>query len=211
MYNPPRYQVQDDQAALDLMDRNPFATLISVFEGEPVVTHAPLTPKRVAGGFELIGHIAKANPHWKTFAHSRLTAIFQGAHGYVTPVWYAKNNVPTWNYSVVHASGPVELIEDEAGILKCLEELTAHAERHWPSGWRFFVPENLQGPHLEKAIVGFRVKVESLNFKRKLHQAASPADRAGVLRGLQERGDAGSLALLADMWELYDESGERRQ
>ncbi len=43
--------------------------------------------------------------------------IFQGPQGYLTPNWYPSKAehgkvVPTWNYTVVHAYGRPEVIED---------------------------------------------------------------------------------------------------
>lgn len=208
MYNPQRYKSVDTNEALELMDKNPFATVITIVEGKPMVSHLPLTPKKVDGKIELIGHLAKANPHWKIFVNSKATIIFQGPHTYITPKWYTEDNVPTWNYSVVYVSGSVELIEDYQGIVECLKELTVHIERHWPSGWEFFVPEDLAGEILTKSIVGFRIKADEINFKKKLSQNRTPEDRIGVLNGLETRTDDNSRGVLADMLELYFKNGE---
>ena len=138
MYNPQRFKSEDTDEAFNLMDQNPFATVITVAEGKPFVSQLPLIPKRVGDKIELVGHLARANPHWKSFSNSQATVIFHGPHTYITPKWYAENDVPTWNYATVHITGFVELIETHDGIVECLKELTAHVERHWPSGWEFF-------------------------------------------------------------------------
>lgn len=210
MYNPQRYKAENISEAFDLMDQHPFATVISVSEGTPQVSHLPLTPKRTGEQIELIGHLARANPHWRLLSTANTTAIFQGPHAYITPTWYAKDDVPTWNYSTVHASGPIQLIEDHDGLVECLKDLTAHVERHWPSGWAFAIPGDLSGNVLSKSIVGFRIRVESISFKKKLSQNRSVADRAGVLRGLGERQDHASHGVLADMLKLYTMDGEKR-
>lgn len=209
-YNPQRYKAENISEAFDLMDQNPFATVISVSEDKPLVSHLPLTPKRVGEHIELIGHLARANPHWRLLSTANTTVIFQGPHAYITPTWYAKDDVPTWNYSTVHASGPIQLIEDQQGLVECLKDLTAHVERHWPSGWEFAIPDDLSGDVLSKSIVGFRIRVESINFKKKLSQNRSPADRAGVLRGLGERKDDASQGVLREMLKLYSKDGEKR-
>ncbi len=190
------------------MDRNPFATLITATNNLPFVSHLPLTPKKVGDKIELIGHLARANPHWKSFANAQATAIFHGPHTYITPKWYAENDVPTWNYSTVHVGGRIELIESYDGIVECLKELTAHVERHWPSGWEFFISDDLTGEILPKSIVGFKIEVDMLNFKKKFSQNRTPADRAGVLLGLENRSDAGSRAVLTEMLKIYSPSGE---
>jgi len=210
MYNPQRYKTTDINEAFELMDRNPFATVITVTDGKPFVSHLPLTPKKVGDKIELIGHLARANPHWKSFAGNQATVIFHGPHTYITPKWYAENDVPTWNYSTVHVSGRIDLIETYDGIVECLKELTAHVERHWPSGWDFFIPDDLSDEILPKSIVGFKIKIDEINFKKKLSQNRTPADRAGVLRGLETRNDDNSRTILKEMLDLYSPNGESR-
>ena len=213
LYNPPRFRVDDLDGAFEIMDKNPFATVISVAEGgEPVISHLPLTPKWIqgGGGIELIGHLARANPHSKVIGTGSIHVVFHGAHAYITPKWYVHDSVPTWNYTAVHVKGRVELIETFEGLIDCLQDLSAHAERHWPSGWKFWVPEDLGEKFLPKKILGFRISIDELSFKKKLSQNRPPEEVAGVLRGLEARGDAGSLALLEDMRKLYADSGERK-
>lgn len=88
----------------------------------------------------------------------------------------------------------------------CLKELTTHVERHWPSGWDFFIPEDLTGDILTRSIVGFKIIVDSINFKKKLSQNRSAADFSGILKGLQGRQDEASQLVLADMLRLYTSS-----
>ena len=71
----------------------------------------------------LYGHLAKANPQWRTAPIGEALAIFMGPDAYVTPRWYATKRetgkvVPTWNYVTVHAYGPVEFFEDADRLLE---------------------------------------------------------------------------------------------
>lgn len=208
VYNPAKYKSEDSAEAFELMDKYPFATLISVADGKPFVSHLPLTPKKSPAGIELIGHMARANPHWGHFKNAPVTVIFLGPYTYITPQWYAENAVPTWNYSSIHAVGQPTLIEDTNGIIECLKELTSHVERHWPSEWDFYIPEELTGDALSKSVIGFKIKINEINFKKKLSQTRTPADRAGVLRGLESRTDDNSRAVLKEMQALYSTDGE---
>lgn len=210
MYNPQRFKSEDDQEVFELMDRHPFATVITVVDGKPFVSHLPITPKKIGDKIELIGHLARANPHWRSFVNSQATVLFHGPQTYITPKWYAEDDVPTWNYSTVHVTGPVDLIESTEGIVECLKELTTHIERHWPSGWEFFIPGDLTGDVLSKSIVGFKIKADEINFKKKLSQNRSPADRAGVLKGLETRSDDSSRSVLTEMRKLYSLNGESK-
>lgn len=214
MYMPPSTRSENSNDAFELMDRNPFATVISMPSSAgapsselplPFISHLPLTVLNgpADSSFILIGHCARANPHWRHFSSGPATAIFQGAHAYITPKWYEQNDVPTWNYSVVHAIGRVELVEDYSGLLDSLKILSKHAERLWPSGWDFFLPEDLSSPDVVmKSIVGFKIHVEKFSYKKKLGQRLSPASRQGVIDGLATRGDDQSLGVRAAMLAL---------
>jgi transcriptional regulator len=56
----------------------------------------------------LLGHIAIANPQWKSAAPGAgALAIVSGPQAYISPSWYeakARHGrvVPTWNYEAVH-------------------------------------------------------------------------------------------------------------
>lgn len=208
MYNPTRYKSEDTKEAFELMDRYPFATIISVNDNNPTISHLPLTPKWQDDKIELIGHMARANFHWKILDKASSTFVFHGPHTFITPMWYTENNVPTWSYSTVHLSGKITLIEDNEGLVECLKHLTNHTERLWPSGWDFFIPDNLSGDNLSKSIVGFKVIVDQINFKKKLSQNRSVTDRAGVLVGLKSRSDENSHLVLKDMMRMYTQNGE---
>jgi transcriptional regulator len=202
MYNPARFKVENVGEAFEFMAQFPFVTLVSVAEGAPMISHVPLVPKMVDGKIELIGHMARANPHGQILSAGSCTAIFLGSHSYVTPEWYVKHDVPTWNYSSLHARGVVEMIEEEAGVIQCLRTLSDHVEKLWPSGWKFFIPEDLAGPNLTRGIVGFKLAVEQINFKRKLGQNRSVEDIGGVIDGLATRDDDNSRGVRADMLKV---------
>lgn len=210
-YNPPRFQGKNKLEALEFMHVNSFATVISVFENNPMISQLPLTLQMNGDELFLIGHLAKQNPHASVISKSKATILFQGAHTYITPVWYAENDVPTWNYSSVQVTGDVELIEDNEGLIECLKILTDDTEKKYPSGWDFFIPEDLQGPTLTKSIVGFKIKVSDISFKQKLSQNRSAIDRKGILDGLAQRTDAQSQDVLVDMKRLYNDDGSLKK
>lgn len=210
-YNPPRFQAKNKLDALDFMAVNSFATVITVFENNPTISQLPLTIEVRGDDIFLIGHLAKQNPHANIISKSKVTVLFHGAHTYITPVWYAENDVPTWNYSSIQVTGDVELIEDNQGLIDCLKVLTDDTEKKYPNGWDFFIPEDLQGPALTKAIVGFKIKVCEMSFKQKLSQNRSANDRRGILHGLAQRTDAQSQSVLADMKRLYNDDGSLKK
>lgn len=206
-YNPNKFKSDDVDAALALMNAYPFATLLSIVGGEPFVSHLPLLTERNQDKIILTGHMSRANQHWKHL-DGGATAVFHGPHAFITPKWYAKNDVPTWNYSVVHVRGQIKLIEDFSGISTCLQKLTTYLEKNWPSGWEFWIPPDLGPEALPRQIVGFEVVVDDIAHKAKLSQNRSPEDRKGVMQGLATRLDEQSRLVLADMQNLYDDQGE---
>ena len=82
----------------ELIEHFGFATLVSVDNGEPSVTHLPLLLDRTASEHGmLLGHMARANNQWRGFERGgEALVIFQAEHGYVSPSWYETDpSVPT--------------------------------------------------------------------------------------------------------------------
>jgi transcriptional regulator len=199
MYNPSRYQGSDTEIE-EIIGRFPFATLLTAGAGGGLkISHVPLVlEKRTAEQWVLIGHLARANDHWKTLEGHESTAIFHGPHAYITPLWYEQCDVPTWNYVTAHLSGSVALLESEEATLGALRKLSAKTEGQ--DGWKFEVPHDLAAPGvLMKSIVGFELAVSRREAKLKLSQNKGSTDFQGVLRGLSARSDEQSLGVLAWM------------
>ena len=116
MYIPPAFRLDDRAVALELMRGNPFALLVvATARGELDITHLPILVDVDGDALALRGHVSKANPASGLIAGAssgapvRATVVFTGAHTYVSPDLYqAENQVPTWNYLAVHASGTLE-------------------------------------------------------------------------------------------------------
>lgn len=201
MYAPGYSKEQDLLRIIALMQEYPFATLIAQGSGKPEISHLPLTLKiapepKNAEDILIYGHMARANPQWKLFEQGEVTAIFHGPYGYITPQWYSDPlNVPTWNYAVVHATGRARVIEGLEGSDQVLREAVEEFERHEPKPWKYELPEEFRDG-LVRAIVAFEIRVTGIEGKFKLSQNRDPADREGVLRGLERRGGEMSRGLL---------------
>jgi transcriptional regulator len=193
MYLPFQFKNEDESRSLEIIAAHPFATLISISPSEEAglfVSHLPLVIESSETGLILLGHLAKANPHWKFLQGTKVTAIFHGPNAYITPKWYAENDVPTWNYSVVHVRGRVELIEDREAIVDCLKKLTAHVEAGASEPWKFWIPDGLSSEEdLCSVIIGFRIVVDEVKAKFKLSQNRSEEDQRRVVNGLNARSD----------------------
>ena len=195
MYNPAHFKEEDPQALHELMAQYPLATLVTLGAQGLAATHQPLLHDCRAGGFGVLrGHMAKANPQWSNLSQdAQALAIFTGPQHYISPNWYPSKAehgkvVPTWNYVVVHARGPLRVIRDPAWLKRNVSELTAAHEAAFPNPWTpEAAPEGFVD-NMVNAIVGIEMTVESLEGKWKASQNRPEADRLGVIAALRNLG-----------------------
>lgn len=195
MYTPAHFKMEDSDT-LDLLETLSFATLVSLGEGGLLSTPLPLLLDRSNGGIRLIGHVARANPHWKRFDPAVPSlAIFQGGDAYVTPSWYVEKQktgkvVPTWNYVSIHVHGRLEAVEDPVALLEIVTHLTNRHESGRERPWQVSdAPADYIAAML-RGIVGVVLHVEKLEGKAKLSQNKAAEDRAAIRAGM-----AGVLAI----------------
>jgi transcriptional regulator len=185
MYVPKAFAVDDLTQLQDFMDEFNFATVVTQRDGELTASHIPFLLDRGVEPYGVLrAHVAVRNPQLEDFrSGSRALVIFQGPHTYVSPSWYVKpENVPTWNYTVVHAYG-VPKIGDQAAMAALLKDLVGKHEKPFEQPWAFD-PNDAWIQKLLPEIAGFEIKIEKLQGKFKLNQNRTPADRAGVIEAL---------------------------
>ncbi len=179
----------------------PLATLVTVSGGTAEANHLPLLidPDPAPKG-TLRGHVARANPLWRLAPDSEALAVFQGPQAYVTPSSYPSKQahgkvVPTWNYAVVHARGPLVIRDDREWLRGLVSRLTERHESGRPQPWGVGdAPADYIDRMLE-AIVGIEIPVTRIEGKWKVSQNRAQPDREGVAAGLRERGDAEALLM----------------
>ena len=195
LYVPSPFVVRDDAIAHRLIDEYPFATLVTPTGGEPQVTHLPL----LRDGDDLVGHVARANPHWQAFGGADSLAIFHGPHAYVSPTWYGAPAamVPTWNFCTVHVQGRVEILDGLDDRERVLARLVTAFEGDGEASWRFELDGARRRAMLD-AIVAFRLPAGRLTAKLKLSQNRSRQDRERVATALAGRDDP--LARATSTW-----------
>jgi transcriptional regulator len=187
VYVPDPFAERELEVLHGWLRRFPFALLVTAAGGDFAATHLPfwLDPARGPQG-TLYGHVAKANPHWRCFdGTTRALAVFSGPHAYVSPRWYEREGVPTWNYVAVHAEGAPRRIEDAEQVQQLLRRLT---EVYEGEGGFAALPQDLVA-RLSRGIVAFELPIERLTGKAKLSQNRTAGDRAGVIRGLEQQGE----------------------
>ena len=130
-------------------------------------------------------HVARANPiRERLLGGEPVLAVFRGPHGYVSPGWYtSRDEVPTWNYAVVHAHASPRLLSDDE-LVTSLAALAAVHEAGQPEPWTLADLTAETMGKLFPAIAGFALTITALEAKLKLSQNRKPDDREGALRGL---------------------------
>jgi transcriptional regulator len=190
IYLPDVFHETNLDALHALIESHSFATLISPDAIEPMITHLPLLLDRGRGAQgTLIGHFARANPHWrKLHERSDAIAVFHGPHAYVSPSWYGVHpSVPTWNYAVVHAVGRARLTHEPQALEHITTRLVETFENQRPEPWRSELPQDFHQRMLG-AIVGFEIEIAQLSGKFKLSQNRSVDDRRRVVTALEAGG-----------------------
>jgi transcriptional regulator len=189
MYIPNHFRESDERVLAEFIDAHAFGTLVTTERGLPFASHVPFLHDRE--GRTLHAHVARGNPQWQHVASNPdVLVMFQGPHGYVSPTWYAKPGVPTWNYTAVHVYGRARVLDDAAATGRHVEKLAARFERGSASPW---VP--VYDPKMLAGIVGIEIVIGEIQGKFKLSQNRSAEDRAGVVARLEARGDDESAAL----------------
>lgn len=179
MYVPRAFERTDPDELHAFAAAHPFAVLVSTHESAPFATHVPLLVERDTGA--LVGHMARANPHWTGLDGKPVLAVFNGPHAYVSPTWYeAENVVPTWNYVAVHATGTFRVLHDGADAVRVLLATVREYEGSGEGAWAPDA-ESAFFRGLVNGIVAFRVEVSRWEGKWKLSQN-HPAERREKVR-----------------------------
>lgn len=192
MYIPAQFKMKDERLIYDLIKENSFATLFSLHEGLPFVTHLPLILN--SERTYLYGHFARPNPQWKDIENQIVLAVFHGPHSYISPSWYETNKaVPTWNYTAVHVYGEVQLITEEE-LHQSLEELVEKYEGP-ESSYKLDEVDSDYLNGLSKGITGFKIKITRVEGKAKLSQNHPVSRQELVIKELEKGTTTDELAI----------------
>ncbi|MGA9854822.1 MAG: FMN-binding negative transcriptional regulator [Gammaproteobacteria bacterium] len=186
MYTPDSFKVEELARLHAMLRRYPFALLLTTNAESIQATHLPfmIDAERGPQG-TLLGHMARANPHWQLFDGRReALVVFTGPHAYISPSWYAdKITVPTWNYVAIHAHGRPAIVEDKLRVRAMLERLVSEHEAYVNPPWSTAQADDYVQQQLDY-IVAFEFEITRLEGTFKLNQNRSPADQEGVVRAL---------------------------
>lgn len=185
MYPPKHHQDKNINHIIEVIKTYPLATLISVKDNQPLITHLPL----IYEGGKLIGHIDIYNPQAQLLKDNNdVNLIFAGPECYISPSVYSTTQLPTWNYIKVHLKGKVKAIESKVALKQSLITMTEFLET--PDYKYVLEPDN---PRLDRNlnyIEMFEIEITNWEGKFKLSQDKKPSDtkaaRAELVRANQE-------------------------
>ena len=171
MYLPPQFDSANPAHAAQVIRQHPLASLISNDDdGMPFVSLLPLHLEQRGDTMVLLGHCAKANPHWR-YLQQRSGAVvsFLGPQAYMSPRVYPDLvRVPTWNYLAVGCTVQATLVQDTVSKDRLLKHLIGDHDPAYAQQWRDLGEEYQQ--RMMAGIVAFELAVTRLQCKLKLNQ-----------------------------------------
>ena len=171
-YPPKHHQDNDINHMIEVIKTYPLATLISVKNNEPLITHLPLMYNEAGN---LIGHIDIYNPQAELLKDDNdITIIFSGPQCYISPSIYTSKQLPTWNYIKVHLKGKVIAIESKDALKESLITMTEFLEA--PNHKYVLEPDNKRMEGALNYIKMFEISIDSWEGKFKLSQDKKPKD-----------------------------------
>jgi transcriptional regulator len=194
MYIPSHFEENRLEVLHRLIADYPLGSLVTVGPNGLDANHVPFEFDAGKGSHgTLRAHVARANPVWQQVAERPdALVIFQGPTAYISPTWYPSKHethrqVPTYNYMVVHAHGPIVVRDDEAFVRGLVARLTRKMEAGEPVPWKMGDAPAEYISQMLGAIVGIEIEVTKLTGKWKLSQNKASADRRGAVAALNER------------------------
>ena len=181
-YPPKHHQDNDINHMVEVIKTYPLATIISVKDNQPLITHLPLIYNEAG---KLIGHIDKYNPQAVLLKNNTpITIIFSGPQCYISPSIYSTTQLPTWNYIKVHLKGKVVAIESNEALKQSIITMTEFLEA--PEHKYVLEPDNKRMEGALNYIKMFEITIDDWEGKFKLSQDKKPRDienaRAELIR-----------------------------
>lgn len=192
MYTPKLNREEDLPTLHQFIRENPLCTLVTLMGTDLVASHLPVVLHERELGFGVMrGHLARANSQWKNFSPEvQALAIFTGPQHFISASWYPGKKihgeeVPTWNYTAVHAYGNLRVIEDPDWLLEHLKSLVDQSEVIAEVPWKVTdAPPRFISVEMRN-IIGIELDITRVEGKWKVSQNRNDEDAAGVVAGLQ--------------------------
>jgi transcriptional regulator len=196
MYVPPHFDVSNPEVLHDLIVHHPLGVLITQGESGLNANHIPFELEASASTHGILrAHVARNNPVWQLSTNGdEVLVVFQADDAYISPNWYPSKHethqqVPTWNYRVVHAYGKITVYDDEKYVRALVGRLTKKHEANQPKPWKMSDAPRDYMEMMVKSIVGIEIEITRLIGKFKLSQNRENRDRLNAAKVLVEQGN----------------------
>jgi transcriptional regulator len=220
MYLPKHFATETSASILQLQQTNAF-DLVTLTDAGLVSSLVPLLfvpPIDGRGHGSLQGHLARANPQWKSSSTMvDALVIANSVNAYVSPSAYPSKQVdgkvvPTWNYGTVHAYGKLVIHDEPEWTRDLVRRLTEHHERQHAAArtaeqvtGREWAITDAPADYIDtmlRAIVGIEIRLTRVEGKSKLSQNRSVEDRLGVANDLAD-GTISEQMVATEMVKLF--------
>jgi len=208
MYVPTPFR-PDSATTKALIDSHATGQLVTATMNGPLATLVPWVHRDDGTEYgRLLGHLARANDHWRTPHLGDALVVMSGPQGYVSPSWYAAKHehgrvVPTWNKMELQLRGEFIVHDDVTWVRHLVSDLTSRHESHREMPWSLDdAPSEFIDAQL-RAIVGIEVRIASVNASVKMSQNRPHSDIAGIIEGLRSDGRH-------DLAQLVDDNNAHR-
>ena len=197
MYLPNHFEEASKEELFRTIAAYPFGSLVVNGRNGLDANHVPFLIDDAGGSSKLLAHVARANPLWKEVNDGdEALVIFRADDAYVSPNWYPSKHefhqqVPTWNYRVVHVHGRLYIRDSERFVRGVVARLTRTHESQTgaPRPWKMTDSSPEYIDKMLSAIVGLEVEITKMVGKWKLSQNKDERDRLHAAEELGKRGE----------------------
>ncbi|PHS68101.1 MAG: transcriptional regulator [Flavobacterium sp.] len=164
-----------------IIKQYPLAMLVSVKDNKPLITHLPVIYNEETG--KLVGHIDLNNTQANLLKENKeVTLVFKGLDTYISPCVYTTEQLPTWNYIIVHITGNVTAITNPEKAKQTMVSMTKFLEA---PDHKFHLAIN--NPKMDKFIHyihAFEIEITHWEGKFKLSQDKCEQDQENAKQEL---------------------------
>ncbi|MFT4021213.1 MAG: FMN-binding negative transcriptional regulator [Acinetobacter sp.] len=195
MYIPDDFRIDRLDLLHEAMAKHSFAMLVTHGVQGLQAHHLPFELDVSSSEFgRLKAHVARKNPIWQQSKNGdEVLIVFQMGDAYISPNWYPSKQqhhqqVPTWNYKVVHAWGKISIHDDEHYVRGVVARLTRQHEVTQAKPWKMGDAPKSYIEAMLQHIVGIEIEITRLQGQFKLGQNKDYVDILGAVEGLTQSG-----------------------
>lgn len=197
MYPPPHHQSEDLQKMIAVIKQYPLALLVSAEKGKPYITHIPIIYNEDTG--KLVAHIDASNPQLATLQNgAEVTVVFKGPDTYISPSIYTTQQLPTWNYIMVHITGTITLLTDSEEAKQTMVAMTEFLEGE--SQKFVLAKDDDRMDRFITYIQAFEITITNWEGKFKLSQDKNPQDYENAKQELIKKSNADSTGFINSIY-----------